>query len=51
MNRKQALKIVRAILSDLCDRRGLSHEYDQIDPAIKAEITTTWVRIVMEASK
>lgn len=45
MENKEA-RIVRLILADLCDRRGLRHEYDRIDDDIKIEIRDTWREIV-----
>ena len=42
---EQAEKIVDAILVDLADRRGLRHEWDQIDDDIQAEIRAEWMLI------
>jgi hypothetical protein len=42
----KATDIVDAILADMTDRRGLRHEWDQIDDDIKQEIKTTWAEIV-----
>lgn len=47
-NRKLADEIVAAIVDDLTDRRGLKHEWYQIDDDIKEEILTTWRQIVIE---
>src|SRR5437899_6401383 len=41
-----AEKIVDEIISDLSDRRGLRHEWDQIDDEIKDEVRDTWIDIV-----
>lgn len=37
---------VYRIISDLKDRRGLRHEWDQIDDDIKTEIRKEWIKIV-----
>lgn len=41
-----ASKIVDAIIKDLSDRRGLRHEWEQIDDDIKKQIRDTWIQIV-----
>jgi len=41
-----ARRIVRAIIRDLSDRRGLRHEWDQIDDEIRAEIRAEWQRLI-----
>jgi len=46
MSREQARKIVDLIIKDLNDRRGLRHEWDQIDDDIKEEIVSVWTDIV-----
>ena len=38
----RALAIVNAILEDLTDRRGLRHEWNQIEPEIQIEIMIAW---------
>jgi hypothetical protein len=43
-----ATAIVRAIIYDLSDRRGLRHEWDQIDDDIKEEIRKQWTSIVLK---
>jgi hypothetical protein len=40
-----ASKIVEQIVADLSDRRGLRHEWDQIDDDIQAEIISQWTAI------
>lgn len=37
---------VYRIISDLKDRRGLRHEWDQIDDGIKDEIRKEWIKII-----
>lgn len=37
---------VYRIISDLKDRRGLRHEWDQIDVDIKDEIRKEWIKII-----
>ena len=39
-------KIVRLILEDLCDRRGLRQEFESCDQDIQDEIRDTWREIV-----
>ena len=39
-------KIVDAIIKDLCDRRGLRQEFEQIDADTQEEIRRTWEDIV-----
>lgn len=41
--RRNALKIVKLIVKDLTDRRGLRQEWDMIDDDIKKEIIEVWV--------
>jgi hypothetical protein len=43
-----AARIVKEIVADLTDRRGLRQEWDAIDSDIKREILVTWRRIVRE---
>lgn len=38
-----ARQIVKAIMADFTDRRGLRHQWDQIDDDIRKEIIATWV--------
>lgn len=42
----KATDIVDAILADMTDRRGLRHQWDQIDRDIQQEIRDTWAEIV-----
>lgn len=42
-------RVVDTILLEMNDRRGLRHEWDRIDPDVKAEIRATWVQIVRDA--
>lgn len=46
-NIDKAEKIVAALIKDLSDRRGLRHEWEQIDDDIQEEIRNTWVAIVL----
>lgn len=48
-NRQKAARAVDAIITDLSDRRGLRHEWDQIDDDIKREIRHAWIAAVIEA--
>jgi hypothetical protein len=41
-------RIVKAILVDLTDRRGLGQEWDAIDEDIQKEIKAGWVAIVVK---
>ncbi len=43
-----ASAIVEAIREDFTDRRGLRHEWDQIDEAIREEIIAAWTAIALE---
>ncbi len=45
MNAKAEI-IVDGIIRDLSDRRGLRHEWEQIDDDIKNEIRDEWLSIV-----
>lgn len=47
MTRENAEKIVDTLLVDLQDRRGLGHEWFQIDEAVQVEIRETWIQLVM----
>ncbi len=38
--------IVKAILADLCDRRGLRHEWEGIDGVTQLEIMQVWREII-----
>lgn len=40
--RQVARWIVADIIADLSDRRGLRHEWDQIDAEVRREIATKW---------
>jgi hypothetical protein len=40
-----AESIVDQIISDLCDRRGLKHEWFGIDENTQQEIRQTWIDI------
>lgn len=44
-----AENIVKGIISDLTDRRGLRQEWDGIDDEIKAEIIQKWESIAENA--
>lgn len=41
-----AQQIVKDIIEDLSDRRGLRHEWEQIDDDVKVDIVSTWEAIV-----
>jgi hypothetical protein len=45
--RKDAERIVDAIINDLTDRSGIKHEWWGIDKKIREEIKQKWVDIVM----
>jgi len=47
MERTKAEAIVDDIIENLCDRRGLSHEWFNIDGEIQSDIRSTWIEIVM----
>jgi hypothetical protein len=40
--------IVRSIVNDLEDRKGLHNEWDMIDPEIRHEIWQEWVQLVLK---
>ncbi len=42
----KAEKIVKEILADLTDRRGLRQEWENIDDDIQEEIKSEWIKIV-----
>lgn len=42
----QSRRAVAAIIYDLEDRRGLKHEWRQIDPEIQQEIREVWEKIL-----
>ena len=41
-NQEKAKKIVKELVLDISDRRGIGDEFDQIDADIKREIRLTW---------
>ena len=45
---KTAQRIVERIIDDLTDRKGLRHEWDNIDELTQYEIAQEWQRIVDE---
>ena len=47
----KAQEAVDKILDDLTSRKGLRHEWDDIDEDIQKEITEEWISIVMSAMK
>lgn len=49
MDNKTAKRIVKEIIDDLSDRRGLRQEWEQIDDDTQHEIRDTWVKIVLKA--
>lgn len=48
MNRKRAEKIVNKIVLDITDRRGIKHEWNNIDEDIQKEIKEKWINIILE---
>ena len=44
---QRAESIVAALIEDLSDRRGLSHEWEAIDEDIQEEIRQEWLQIVL----
>jgi predicted component of type VI protein secretion system len=49
--KEKAQKAVDLIIDDLSDRRGLKHEWHQIDPEIQAEIKEEWVGLLLSVFK
>lgn len=45
-NKKKSEIIVDAIIIDLSDRRGLRHEWEQIDEDIQKEIRDKWINLI-----
>lgn len=39
-----------AIIEDICDRRGLRQEWEDIDEEVQAEIRALWEQIVSDAA-
>lgn len=50
LTERQITKIVKDIIWDLSDRRGLKGEWNAIDDDIKREIRREWRRIVREVA-
>lgn len=51
--KEKAKEVVELIVRDLSGRRGLRHEWDQIDDEIRTEIRREWVKLtlkILEAS-
>ncbi len=46
-----AAKLIKALLKDLTDRRGLGHEFEAIDDDIKKEIIDVWIAIASKFIK
>lgn len=46
--RDKAKLIVKAIIKDLINRKGLRQDWDLIDDSIKREIISSWLKIVTE---
>ena len=42
----KAKKVLFGIMNNLTDRRGLSQEWDAIDPDVKNEMLITWLEII-----
>lgn len=42
----KAKRIVKAIVDDFTDRRGLRQEWEHIDDETQAEISATWTALV-----
>lgn len=41
-------KITKKIEEDICDRRGIGDEYEQIDDKTRGLIRKDWTKIIME---
>ncbi len=50
MTRSTVNKVVKAIIADLTDRRGLRQAWEEIDGDVRAEIRAAWRKIVKECS-
>lgn len=44
----KASQLVDAIIEDLSDRRGLRHEWEQIDEEVQDEIKAAWLKIAQD---
>ena len=49
MEREKATAAVNAIISDLCNRRGLRQAWEDIDEDIRQQILDKWVDLVERA--
>lgn len=47
MTRDQAERLADAIIADISDRRGLGHEWVNIDDDIQEEIREEWIRLTL----
>ncbi len=48
MNRDEATIKVEKIITNICGRRGIGNEFEDIDDEIKEEIKEKWISILME---
>ena len=46
LNDIKATFVVKEIIRDLTDRRGLRQEWDLIEPKIQGEIKNCWIKII-----
>lgn len=46
--KKIAVRIVKSIIADLKDRRGIGDEFDSIDVDTQREIRRTWEEMIVE---
>lgn len=49
LSQEDAERIVDAILVDMQDRRGLGHEWFQIEADIRDEIREAWIQAAIDA--
>ena len=50
MNKEKAEAIVKNIIADIEDRRGLGNEWEMIDEEIQDEIKDQWIGIILAIS-
>ena len=50
MNKEKAEAIVKNIIDDIEDRRGLGNEWEMIDKDIQDEIKDQWIGIILAIS-
>ena len=51
LNDQLAKLIVEELIEDISDRRGLKHEWEQIDDDIQQEIKSEWSKIILRQNK